>query len=196
MVDSKTDDDSLDPNLKGPGRAPPDDAPTREPDENLRGGFTKRLGDSLLHGLMDSGAAFKRGQDLVTEIAGGTKEEFLRLAGAELRTFLDKMDVVDLAREIASGLVLDVTASVRIRRDETGKLRPEVDGETQFRSAPGGPSEPSPAQTSTPSPVSRSASDPETAHRENASKLHSVDNHEASPTGPVPRSPSDSNDPR
>ncbi len=103
-----------------------DEAPSDDDEKSGRARFRGRLGDGLLNGLLDSGSAFKRGQDLVTGIAGGTKEEAVRIIGAEVRGFLDKMDVVDLAQEIVSGLVIDVSAQIRFKRDDEGNLQPEV----------------------------------------------------------------------
>ena len=38
----------------------------------------------------------------------------------------DKIDVVDMMQQVVSGLVIDVNAQIRIRRDEDGKLATEV----------------------------------------------------------------------
>lgn len=87
----------------------------------------RRLGDSLIGSLFgDSTAAFKRGQGLVTGVAQGTKEELVRIFSHEVRGFLDKMDAVDLVQQIVSGLVIEMKTEIRFRRDDDGRLEPEV----------------------------------------------------------------------
>ena len=74
----------------------------------------------------DSSAAFKRGQGLVTGVAQGTKEELMRIFSHEVRGFLDKMDAVDLVQQIVSGLVIEMKTEIRFRRDESGRLEPDI----------------------------------------------------------------------
>lgn len=85
--------------------------------------------------IIDSGQAFRSAsQDLVTGVAQGTKEEVMRIVSAEVRGFLDKMDVADLFQEIVSGLVIDVKTEIRFARAEDGKLQPQISGaETKVR---------------------------------------------------------------
>lgn len=94
----------------------------REHDRSFR-----KLGDSLISSIWgDSSAAFKRGQGLVTGMAQGTKEELVRMISHEVRGFLDKMDAADLMQEIVSGLVIEMKTEIRFRRDEQGRLEPDV----------------------------------------------------------------------
>src|SRR5690606_16329442 len=86
----------------------------------------RKLAEGLLSGLLEGGAAFRRGQDRVSGVAQGTKDELLRLVGAEVRNFLDRMDAVDLMQQVVSGLTIDVHASISMRRDADGKLKSEV----------------------------------------------------------------------
>lgn len=46
--------------------------------------------------------------------------------GAEVRNFLDKMDIADLAQQIVAGLQVDVQMTVKFSRDEDGKTQPEI----------------------------------------------------------------------
>lgn len=94
-----------------------------DPEEYVRREVRRRGLGSLL-GLLDSGA--RKGQDLVTEVAKGSKEEVVRVVSQEVRGFLDKMDVVDLAHQIISGLKVDAHVQIRFSRDEDGKVQPEV----------------------------------------------------------------------
>ncbi len=84
----------------------------------------RRRGLGSLLGLIDSSA--RRGQDIVTEVAKGSKEELVRVISAEVRGFLDKMDVVDLAQEIVSGLKVEAHVEIKFSRDEDGRVQPEV----------------------------------------------------------------------
>ncbi len=105
------------------------DEPREERDsaERDRERGRRRLGDSLIGSLFgDSTAAFKRGQGLVTGVAQGTKEELVRIFSQEVRGFLDKMDAVDLVQQIVSGLVIEMKTEIRFRRDDDGRLEPEV----------------------------------------------------------------------
>lgn len=94
----------------------------REGDRSFR-----RLGDQLLSNLIgEPTAAFKRGQDLFTEVAQGTKEELVRIFSQEVRGFLDKMDAADLVQEIVSGLVIEMKTEIRFRRSEDGRVEPDI----------------------------------------------------------------------
>ena len=44
----------------------------------------------------------------------------------EVRGFLDKMDAADLVQEIVSGLVIEMKTEIRFRRDEEGRLEPDI----------------------------------------------------------------------
>lgn len=96
-----------------------DDRQDREEREDREPRFKRLLGD-----LLDSGQAIRRGStDLVTGVASSTKEEVVRIFSSEVRNFLDKMDVVELAQEIVAGLVIDMRAEVRFSRDDRGNVK-------------------------------------------------------------------------
>lgn len=104
-----------------------DKAEERDEHEPDRDRSFRKLGDSLISSIWgDSSAAFKRGQGLVTGVAQGTKEELVRMISHEVRGFLDKMDAADLMQEIVSGLVIEMKTEIRFRRDETGRLEPDI----------------------------------------------------------------------
>ncbi|PRQ09455.1 hypothetical protein [Enhygromyxa salina] len=116
------DDDSAPDASERPDRPEEREDPERERDRSFR-----RLGDSLISSIWgDSSAAIKRGQGLVTGVAQGTKEELVRMISQEVRGFLDKMDAADLVQEIVSGLVIEMKTEIRFRRDETGRLEPDI----------------------------------------------------------------------
>jgi hypothetical protein len=85
----------------------------------------RRFGDQL-SGLLDPEAALRRGHGLVTGVTSTTKNEITRIVGAEVRNFLDKMDIADLAQQIVAGLQVDVNMTVKFSRDENGQTQPEV----------------------------------------------------------------------
>ncbi|MCR9165873.1 MAG: hypothetical protein ACE37F_10240 [Nannocystaceae bacterium] len=84
-----------------------------------------RLGDQL-SGLLDPEAALRRGHGLVTGVTATTKNEITRIVGAEVRNFLDKMDIADLAQQIVAGLQVDVQMTVKFSRDDEGNTQPEI----------------------------------------------------------------------
>ncbi|MEM6992511.1 MAG: hypothetical protein AAF721_18500 [Myxococcota bacterium] len=97
-----------------------------------RWGFT-RLGEQL-SGLLDPEAALRRGQGLVTGVTQATKDEAMRIVSAEVRNFLDGMDIADLAQQVISGLVVDVNMQVRFSREDDGLAQPTITkNETKIR---------------------------------------------------------------
>ncbi len=85
----------------------------------------KRFGDQL-SGFLDPESALRRGQGLVSGVTSTTKNEITRIVGAEVRNFLDKMDIADLAQQIVAGLQVDVAMTVKFSRDENGRTQPEI----------------------------------------------------------------------
>ncbi len=99
-----------------------DDAPDAGPS---RSRFS-RLGEQLT-GLLDPESAFRRGQNMVSGVTNATKEEFMRIVSAEVRSFLDKMDAADLIQQVIAGLVVDVNMQVRFSRDDPkGPAQPHI----------------------------------------------------------------------
>jgi len=98
------------------------DDDTRERRDRNRFG---RIGDQL-SGLLDPESALRRGQGLVSGVTATTKNEITRIVGAEVRNFLDKMDIADLAQQIIAGLQVDVQMTVKFSRDAEGRTQPEV----------------------------------------------------------------------
>jgi len=96
-----------------------------------------RLGEQLT-GLLDPESAFRRGQGIVTGVSKATKDELMRIVGAEVRSFLDKMDIADLAQQIIAGLEVDVRMQVKFSRSEEGRASAEIKrGETVVRHGKG-----------------------------------------------------------
>ena len=109
-----------------------DEVPERDPEEVRRWGFT-RLGEQL-SGLLDPEAALRRGQGIVTGVTNATKDEMMRIVGAEVRTFLNHIDIADLAQRVISGLVVDVSMQVRFSQHGEGPAKPTITrSETKIR---------------------------------------------------------------
>ncbi len=98
--------------------------PRRGGDDDMRSRLG-RLGEQLT-GLLDPEAALRKGQDLVSGVTQATKEELMRIATSELRSFLDKMDAVDLLQQVISGLVVDVHMQVKFSRSADGTAQPKI----------------------------------------------------------------------
>jgi hypothetical protein len=88
-----------------------------------------RLGEQI-SGLLDPEAALRKGQDLVSGVTSATKEELMRIATTELRSFLDKMDAVDLLQQVIAGLVVDVHMQVKFSRSADGIAQPKITKQT------------------------------------------------------------------
>lgn len=92
-----------------------------------------RLGESLT-GLLDPEAALRKGQDLVTGVTQATKEELMRIVSSEMRSFLDKMDAVDLLQQVIAGLQVDVQMQIKFSRSADGLVQPKITKQdTQLR---------------------------------------------------------------
>lgn len=117
----------------------------------------RRLGDSLISSIWgDASAGIKRGQGVVAGVAQDTKEELVRMISQEVRGFLDKMDAADLVQEIVSGLVIEMKTEIRFKRDESGRVEPDIrttDTKVGSESAPAREPTPEPAPASTPAPA-------------------------------------------
>lgn len=98
-----------------------DDFP--RPEEERRNRF-QRLSEQLT-GLLDPESAFRRGQGIVTGVSRATKEELMRLVGVEVRSFLDKMDIADLAQQVVAGLQVDIHMKVKFSRSD-GRMTSEI----------------------------------------------------------------------
>ncbi|MEE9385103.1 MAG: hypothetical protein V3V08_16985 [Nannocystaceae bacterium] len=108
-----------------------------DPHERGESGFRRLFSDGL-SGLLDSGGAFRRGQEAVSEIAQGTKEEVVRRASAELKGFLDKLDASDLLGQVLEGMVMEVKTEIRFKRSPSGKLEPQLSPDTKVRTRSSG----------------------------------------------------------
>lgn len=89
--------------------------------------FRRRLGEGLA-GLLDPDGALGKSKGYVSDLASGTKSEVVRMVSAEVRSFLDGMDTVDLMQQVIAGLVIDVEARVKFSLDpEAKKLQSTVE---------------------------------------------------------------------
>lgn len=103
------------------------------PEDEARRTRFGRLGEQI-SGLLDPESALRRGQDLVTGVTQATKEELMRIVSAEVRSFLDKIDAVDMLQQVVAGLVVDVNMQVRFSRAADGMAQARVTKQdTQIR---------------------------------------------------------------
>ena len=84
-----------------------------------------RLGEQL-SGLLDPEGRLRRGQEVLGGMTAATKDEFVRIVGAEVRNFLEKMDAVDLAQQVVHGLTVDVNMQIKFSRSDAGGVKSEV----------------------------------------------------------------------
>jgi hypothetical protein len=108
-----------------PGAPPPaddDEEPAKGPEQRRR---FQRLGEQLT-GLLDPESAFRRGQGIVTGVTQATKEELMRIVSSEVRSFLDKMDAIDLLQQVIAGLTVDVQMQIKFSRAEDGMAQPRI----------------------------------------------------------------------
>lgn len=56
-----------------------------------------------------------------------TKNEVMRLAGAEVKNFLEHLDLVGIFSDVLERMDVDVQLKVRFKRNDAGELEPEVD---------------------------------------------------------------------
>jgi len=98
-----------------------------EYDDDRHSSFRRRLGEGLA-GLLDPDGALGKSKGYVSDLASGTKSEVVRMVSAEVRSFLDGMDTVDLMQQVIAGLVIDVEARVKFSLDpEAKKLQSTVE---------------------------------------------------------------------
>jgi hypothetical protein len=105
-----------------PPPADEDERSRERPDQRRR---FQRLGEQLT-GLLDPESAFRRGQGIVTGVTQATKEELMRIVSSEVRSFLDKMDAVDLLQQVIAGLTVDVHMQVKFSRSEDGMAQSRI----------------------------------------------------------------------
>ncbi len=89
--------------------------------------FRRRIGEGLA-GLLDPEGAIGNSRRFVSELATGTKSEIVRMVSAEVRSFLDGMDTVDMMQQVIAGLQIDVEARIKFSLDpEHKKLQSTVE---------------------------------------------------------------------
>ena len=56
-----------------------------------------------------------------------TKNEVMRLAGGEVKNFLEHLDLVGIFSDVLERMDMEVELKVRFHRNEAGELEPQVD---------------------------------------------------------------------
>jgi hypothetical protein len=67
------------------------------------------------------------------EAAGRSKDDIVRIAGTEIRNWLDHLELDTELRKALSKMVLEVKAEIRFRPTEEGELVPETESELRVR---------------------------------------------------------------
>jgi hypothetical protein len=71
------------------------------------------------------------------EVASRSKDDFVRVATSEMRTWLDRLDLQSELAKALTKMVVEVKAEIRFRPREDGKLEPETtDSEIKVKTAP------------------------------------------------------------
>lgn len=76
---------------------------------------------------------FRRAVTVGLEAAGRGKDDFVRIAGNEVRQWLDHLELDTELRKALSKMVLEVKAEVRFRSTDDGQVVPETESEMRIR---------------------------------------------------------------
>jgi hypothetical protein len=68
------------------------------------------------------------------EAAGRSKDDMVRVATAEMRNWLERLDLQSEFAKTLTKMVVEVKAEVRFRPREDGKLEPETQSEIKVKS--------------------------------------------------------------
>ena len=95
---------------------------------------TRERGERSERGLSD---LVKRAMSAGLEVASRSKDDFVRVATSEMRTWLDRLDLQSELAKTLTKMVVEVKAEIRFRPREDGKLEPETtDSEIKVKTAP------------------------------------------------------------
>ena len=110
---------------------PPNAYPTTpEPEATGPEGAQGEPADEKGRGVSDF---FRRAVSAGFEAAKSSKNDVLRVATAEIRSWLDRMDLDKELVKALQKMTLEVKAEVRFRPNDEGKLIPETKAETKVR---------------------------------------------------------------
>lgn len=95
------------------------------------------FGDSGEERTRDRGVSdfFRRAVSAGFEAAKSSKDDILRVATGEIRSWLDHMELDKELVKALSKMTLEVKAEIRFKPNDEGKLVPEGKAETKVRSA-------------------------------------------------------------
>jgi hypothetical protein len=79
----------------------------------------------------------KRAMSAGLEVASRSKDDFVRVATNEMRTWLDRLDLQSELAKALTKMVVEVKAEIRFRPRADGKLEPETtDSEIKIKTTP------------------------------------------------------------
>jgi hypothetical protein len=107
----------------------------RDGDNGDSGGLTRKILRTGLDALLVSESVLREvvkelPAEAATRIAQGTektKNEVIRRAGAEVKSFLEHLDLVGVFSQVLERMDVDVQLKVRFKRNEAGELEPDVE---------------------------------------------------------------------
>ena len=100
---------------------PPPVSPEEDEDRDRPPGISDFVRRAVLAGL---GAATR------------SKDDVMRIAAGEVRTWLDRMDLDEEIVKALSRMVVEVKTEIRFRTNDEGKLVPEATHDTKVKGAP------------------------------------------------------------
>ena len=83
------------------------------------------------HGLSD---LVKRAMAAGLDVASRSKDDFVRVATSEMRSWLNHMDVQSEIAKVLAKMVIEVKAEIRFRPKEDGTLVPEATTDLKVKS--------------------------------------------------------------
>lgn len=70
------------------------------------------------------------------EAATRSKEDLMRAAAAEMRTWLERLDASAELKKALSKMVIEVKTEIRFRPNDEGEVVPEATNDVKIKSAP------------------------------------------------------------
>jgi hypothetical protein len=96
--------------------------------ERVAGGATDKGAD---RGLTDF---VRRAVSAGVGAASRSKDDIMRAAASEMRTWLDRLDVNNEILKVLSKMVIEVKTEIRFRPTEDGKITPEITNDVKTKS--------------------------------------------------------------
>jgi hypothetical protein len=121
-----------------PGKAADDDASREDADSETDVPPSER-GDRGSERGADRGLSdfVRRAVSAGVGAASRSKDDIMRAAASEMRTWLERLDVNNEVLKVLSKMVIEVKTEIRFRPTEDGRLTPETSNEVKVKTPPG-----------------------------------------------------------